>query len=173
MNLFATTLALTATLTTGSNLRASRELNPLSVFPVYNQQCRDDAGPLYIDDHETFGTTKYHQGKPAFAVGDCPDPLQGACAVKPKTEAFLEGPIDCGGKGWFCRIHEQEGWPNLWLNTDVNFGYCNTTEGVEDAGFDGAGHCHGSDSDDTFYWWVRDHWYRQYVSSLLFQFTTS
>jgi len=52
------------------------------------------------------------------------------------------------------------------LTSDVNFGYCNTTEGFEDAGFDKSGHCHGSDSDDTFYWWVRDHWFRGYNGHL-------
>jgi hypothetical protein len=142
-----------------------RRMAPASeIFPPYTQQCRDDAGPPFGDDEETFGDKKYHEGKPAFAVGDCPQPLEGACSQKSKTAAFLEGPIDCGGKGWFCRIHEEEGWPNIMLNTDVNFGYCNTTEGYEDKGWDGSGHCHGSDSDDTFYWWVRDHWFRQYVS---------
>ena len=166
--LFATTLALSAAFTTGSNLRATNERELQNVFPLYNQQCRDDAGPPFLDDSETFGNRKYHNGKPAFAVGDCPDPLKGACATKPKTEAFLEGPIDCGGKGWFCRILEEPDWPNIMLNTDVNFGYCNTTEGFNDAGFDRSGHCHGSDSDETFYWWVRDHWHRQYVRPSLF-----
>jgi len=52
------------------------------------------------------------------------------------------------------------------LRGDVNFGYCNTTEGREGEGFDGDGHCHGSDSDVTFYWWVRDHWFRQYNGRL-------
>jgi len=138
------------------------------VFPPYSQQCRDDAGPPFMDDIETFGPNnkKYFEGKPATAIGDCPDPLKGACATKEKVAAFLEGPVDCGGKGWYCRILEEPGWPTIALTTDVNFGYCNTTEGLEDAGFDQAGHCHGSNSDDTFYWWVRDHWYRQYNGRL-------
>lgn len=169
--LFVTTLALTsASFTNGSSLRSNSERDLQATFPLWNQQCRDDAGPPFADDVEFFGTNKYHTGKPAFAVGDCPDPLKEACATKPKTEAFLEGPISCGGKGWFCRILEEPGWPNLNLNTDVNFGYCNTTEGFNDAGYDRSGHCHGSDSDDTFYWWVRDHWHRQYVSPYPLQF---
>merc|ERR1711988_1057211 len=48
---------------------------------------------------------------------------------------------------------------------DLNFGYCNTT-GFNDEGFDRDGHCHGSDSDETFYWWVRDHWFRGYNGRL-------
>ena len=170
--LFVTALALASAAFTdaSSSLRANNQRELQATFPAWNQQCRDDAGPPFIDDSEIFGTNKYHTGKPAFAVGDCPDPLKEACATKPKTEAFLEGPINCGGKGWFCRIHEEPGWPNIMLNSDVNFGYCNTTEGTEDPGWDRSGHCHGSDSDDTFYWWVRDHWHRQYVSpSSLFQ----
>ena len=164
--LLASTLALCVSVANAGNLRNSRELQ--SVFPPYSQQCRDDAGPPFQDDAETFGGKKYHEGKPAKAVGDCPDPLKGACATKSKTAAFLEGPISCGTKGWFCRILEQPGWPAVALTSDVNFGYCNTTEGFEDAGFDRSGHCHGSDSDDTFYWWVRDHWFRGYVSIAIY-----
>jgi hypothetical protein len=166
--LFVTTLALSTTFTTGSNLRKGRNMQSTDIFPPYNQQCRDDEGPFYIDDSETFGNTRYHEGKPAFAVGDCPDPLKGACTEKPKTTAFLEGPVDCGGRGWFCRILEEPSWPNINLRSDINFAYCNITQGFNEDGFDQSGHCHGSDNDDTFYWWVRDHWYRQYVSSKLF-----
>merc|ERR1712224_754892 len=65
-----------------------------------------------------------------------------------------------------CRILEEPDWPTVALLTDTNFGYCNTTEGYEDKGYDGAGHCHGSDDDATFYWWVRDHWFRGYNGRL-------
>ena len=160
-------LVLVLTFATGSSahlgLRASKR-RMQAVFPPYNQQCRNDSGPLYIDDAETFGNRTYHEGKNASAVGECPDPLKGACSQKPRTAAFLEGPIDCGGKGWFCRILEEPGWPSIALNTDMNFGHCNTTEAQEDVGFNRTGHCHGSDSDDAFYWFIRDYWYRQYVS---------
>ena len=139
-------------------------------FPPYSQQCQDDAGPPFMDDAETFGPGgTFHDQKPATAVGDCPAPLQGACGKKEQTAAFLEGPIDCGGRGWFCRILEEPGWPTINLISDVNFGYCNTTEGFEDAGFDKAGHCHGSNSDDSYYWWVRDHWHRQYVRFMSYE----
>jgi len=156
-------------LATGSEAalrKPTRHLQDTPVFPAYNQQCRDDAGPPFLDDSETFGTNKYFDGKPAQAVGDCPSPLTEACAGKPKTAAFLEGPIDCGGRGWFCRIEEETGWPTNGLTADLNFGYCNTTEGFEDDGFDRAGHCHGSESDGAFYWWVRDHWFRGYNGKL-------
>jgi len=147
---------------TSSGLRKGQR-NLQSIFPPYSQQCRDDAGPPFQDDETN---TRYHDGKPAFAVGDCPDPLAEACEQKPKKEAFLEGPIDCGGRGWFCRILEEPGWPTVALTTDLNFGYCNTTDGFNDEGFDQAGHCHGSDNDNTFYWWVRDHWFRGYNGRL-------
>ena len=79
-----------------------------------NQQCEDDAGPRWIDDQETFGSKKYHDNTPATphlnADGSCPSPLSGACAAKGSKAAFLEGPVDCGRQGWFCRIMPQEGW---------------------------------------------------------------
>merc|ERR1712226_933436 len=28
------------------------------------------------------------------------------------------------------------------------------------------GHCHGSDVDDTYGWWIRDHWHRNYAGRL-------
>lgn len=137
---------------------------PQPPFPSYNQNCEDDAGPRWKDDLSTFNGGRYHDGSAAIAVGDdtCPDALAGACATKPKKAAFIEGPINCNGQGWFCRILEEPGWNPRSLIGDLNFGYCNTTEGFEDPGYDRSGHCHGSDSDDTYYWWVRDHWFRQY-----------
>merc|ERR1712156_996936 len=55
-----------------------------------------------------------------------------------------------------------ENWPPINLTPDLNFGHCNTTEGFDDAGYDRDGHCHGSSVDSTYYWWIRDHWFRQY-----------
>merc|ERR1712146_373433 len=52
------------------------------------------------------------------------------------------------------------------MGSDTNFGYCNTQEGFDDPGYDKAGHCHGSGRDETFYWWVRDHWFRGYNGRL-------
>ena len=69
------------------------------------QHCRHDAGPPWADDEENFGT-------PAAPKGDCPAPLAAACSAKGKKAAFLDGPVDCGGKGWFCRILPQAGWRN-------------------------------------------------------------
>eukprot|EP00558_Chaetoceros_sp_UNC1202_P004941 CAMPEP_0197245802 /NCGR_PEP_ID=MMETSP1429-20130617/10472_1 /TAXON_ID=49237 /ORGANISM="Chaetoceros sp., Strain UNC1202" /LENGTH=312 /DNA_ID=CAMNT_0042706359 /DNA_START=62 /DNA_END=1000 /DNA_ORIENTATION=+ len=57
-------------------------------------------------------------------------------------------------------------WPPINLVTDLNFGHCNTTNGFEDAGYDQDGHCHGSSDDSTYYWWIRDHWHRQYNGRL-------
>merc|ERR1711939_7372 len=59
-----------------------------------------------------------------------------------------------------------ENWPPIALTSDVNFGYCNQTRGFEEPGYDRDGHCHGSDADSTYYWWMRDHWFRQYNGHL-------
>jgi hypothetical protein len=77
--------------------------------------------------------------------------------------AFLDGPIQCGGKGWFCRILRQDDWKNKDGFQDSNFAQCNTENPDE---HDESGHCHGSDADDTYGWWVRDHWFRGYAGSL-------
>ena len=77
------------------------------------QHCRHDAGPPWRDDDENFGNNKaYFDGTPASPKGDCPAPLAAACVSKGKKAAFLDGPVDCGGKGWFCRIMPQAGWRN-------------------------------------------------------------
>ena len=48
-----------------------------------------------------------------LANGDCPAPLRGACeankaqqmdATAAAVKAFMEGPIDCGEMGFFCRM---------------------------------------------------------------------
>jgi len=120
-----------------------------------------------MDDLSTYGSgNRYHDGSPAVAVlngnGSCPDPLEAACSTKEPTAAFLEDPIDCGDQGWYCRILEEPGWDPVNLVGDFNFGYYNTTEGFAEKEYDQSGHCHGSDRDETYYWWVRDHWFRQY-----------
>lgn len=124
-------------------------------WPLYSQQCRDDAGPPYSDD----GVGKYHDGSAAYpqllSDGKCAKPMQDACASRPTFKtAYLEGPIDCGGNGWYCRIFDDEanGWNNVNLNGDLNFGSCNSTDAFEDAGSDPDGHCHGSADDSTYYW---------------------
>ena len=116
---------------------------------------------------------KYHDGSKATIVlqdGKCPSPLEGACNSRSTQKtAYIEGPIDCGDQGWYCRIMPaapEDNWPPLALAGDVNFGHCNSTDAFDDAGFDRDGHCHGSDKDNTYYWWVRDHWHRQYNGHL-------
>jgi len=139
-------------------------------WPSYSQQCADDAGPPYGDDEETFPNgKKYHDGSaaiPTLLNGECAPPLKGACVDRPTIKtAYLEGPIDCGDKGWYCRIMPNPSWPPLNLNNDLNFNHCNTTDAFGDA-VDSIGHCHGSSKDNTYYWWVRDHWFRQYNGNL-------
>lgn len=119
-----------------------------------NQQCRDDAGPAWVDDVSHFAAnTRYHTGSPACAqvdsTGACPSPLAAACATKGAKAAFLEGPVNCGGQGWYCRILPQSGWNDD--KTDSNFNHCNITSRM--SGYNDAeapnedGHCHGSDQD--------------------------
>lgn len=138
------------------------------LWPLYNQQCIDDAGPPFLDDSENFPNgEKYHDTSAAYAVlqpdGQCAPPLKEACSKRDNVKtAYLEGPIDCGDKGWYCRIMPDENWPGKQLGGDVNFAHCNTTDAFDDAGFDQDGHCHGSSKDSTYYWWIRDHFHRQY-----------
>ena len=126
------------------------------------QHCRHDAGPPWADDEENFGNKAYFDGTPAAPKGDCPAPLAAACSAKGKKAAFLDGPVDCGGKGWFCRILPQAGWRNPDFD-DNNFAHCNARDADER---DDQGHCHGSDVDSAYGWWVRDHWFRGYAGTL-------
>mmetsp|Transcript_28078 Transcript_28078/g.64267 ORF Transcript_28078/g.64267 Transcript_28078/m.64267 type:complete len:433 (-) Transcript_28078:184-1482(-) len=131
-------------------------------WPAYNQQCRDDAGPPFGDD-----VKKYYDGqkvKPVLmADGSCVPRMERACAQhKNPRVAYLEGPLACKNEGWYCRIVMQDGWPNVNLRGDLNFGHCNSTASFSDDGYDRDGHCHGSSDDSTYYWWIRDHFNRQY-----------
>jgi len=137
-------------------------------WPKYSQQCRDDAGPPFMDDEPG---VRYHDGSSAVPIlqdGACAPKMVKACAKSPSNKAaYLEGPLDCGDKGWYCRIMpDPENWDPLSLTGDVNFGHCNSTDAFDDAGYDQDGHCHGSSHDSTYYWWIRDHWHRQYNGNL-------
>lgn len=131
-----------------------------------NQQCHDDAGPPWTDD----GPVAYYVGFPNAPLlpssGECPAPLSAACAEKGALPAHLDGPVDCGGKGWFCRIFDQPDhrMPGVRGGSfpDSNFASCNQSETEHDLD----GHCHGSDVDDTYGWWIRDHWHRNYAGRL-------
>lgn len=142
-------------------------------WPLYSQQCTDDAGPPVGDDAENFGPNgKYHDGSAAYPVlngRECADPMKDACNSRDDFKtAYLEGPISCGGNGWYCRIFDDSanGWPTENLLGDVNFGQCNREDSFEDSGYDQDGHCHGSSDDSTYYWWMRDHWHRGYNGKL-------
>mmetsp|Transcript_44222 Transcript_44222/g.86794 ORF Transcript_44222/g.86794 Transcript_44222/m.86794 type:complete len:328 (+) Transcript_44222:66-1049(+) len=133
-------------------------------WPKYNQQCRDDAGPPFPDDVKG---KKYYDNQKVIPVlesnGKCAKPLTKACKQHGvPLNAYLEGPIGCKKQGWYCRIMKQDGWPPIGLTGDVNFGHCNSTDSFSDAGYDRDGHCHGSSDDSTYYWWIRDHFNRQY-----------
>lgn len=131
-----------------------------------NQQCSDDAGPPWEDD----GNVAYYVGFPNTPVLQqpnlCPAPLSAACKLKGALAAHLDGPVDCAGKGWFCRIFYQPDhrMPGMSAGDfpDSNFASCNQS----DTDHDRDGHCHGSDVDDTYGWWIRDHWHRNYAGSL-------
>lgn len=140
-------------------MAALASVHAVPAFPAYSQQCQDDAGPPWRDDEQA-----YHKGSAAEPVLEnqaCPDPLKSACEQRGDAKtAFLEGPVNCNGKGWYCRILPDPNWPALGLDGDRNFGYCNRSD------TDQSGHCHGSDVESTYYWWVRDHWFRQYNGRL-------
>merc|ERR1712004_141429 len=46
---------------------------------------------------------------------------------------------------------------------DLNMQLCNAPDADES---DQGGHCHGSDRDDVYGWWVLDHWHRGYAGDL-------
>jgi hypothetical protein len=125
-----------------------------------NQHCRDDAGPVWGDlEPPYFWNTP---ATPQLTNGACPVPLAAACADKGIKYAHLGSTPQCGGKGWFCRIMDQPGWENKFYE-DRNFEHCNVTDADEK---DQGGHCHGSDTDSVYGWWIRDHWHRGYPGTL-------
>ena len=153
-----------------SSLHHNKRRQALSAFPLYSQQCDRDEGPRVENDAETFGVgIKYHTNSPASPVllanGECADPLKSACSLRNDPRlAYMEGPIDCGGNGFFCTVVEQDDWDPRELLDNLNFGYCNTTEAFDaNNDYQEDGHCHGSDDDSAYYWVLRDHWFRQYV----------
>ena len=77
-------------------------------------------------------------------------PLATACAAS-KIAAF-PGLIDCDKRSWFCRIERQDRFVEREFR--LNCARPQRPTGGAD------GHCHGSDSDETYGWWVRDHWFR-------------
>eukprot|EP00729_Bicosta_minor_P004435 gene4435-10944_t len=125
-----------------------------------SQYCRDDAGPGYGDYDLPYWLKT--QATPVIENGACPSPLAKSCAKDGIKHAHLGSIPQCGNKGWFCRIIDEKGWENRDYN-DRNFGHCNTTEGDYT---DMDGHCHGSDVDNVYPWWIRDHWHRGYTGTL-------
>lgn len=134
-----------------------------------SQQCRDDAGSPWGDDSPNY---RYFDGY-AFKAnlnkgGKCPTPLAKACEDKGVIAAYHDGPVDCGGRGWFCIIEDQPGhrMPERGIKNgkfpDANFAFCDQ----KDFEHDRDGHCHGSDVADTYGWWVRDHWHRNYAGKI-------
>ena len=72
--------------------------------------------------------------------GACPEPLRSACESYKDQDmseqdailkAFMEGPVDCGGMGFFCRMKEDPagigggmtGTPGDQLVNNRNYGY--------------------------------------------------
>eukprot|EP00873_Tetraselmis_striata_P042223 jgi/Tetstr1/462487/TSEL_007478.t1 len=115
-------------------------------------------------------------------------PLAQACEDKLETynndaamalaAATMEGPIDCGGRGFFCRMKKDEyfsGTPYDQLYNNYNYGYCMDTR-VEnpDNNFPGNfddperddGHCHGSNLDSVYHDVLEDHYHRIYRGTL-------
>jgi len=134
-----------------------------------NQQCRDDAGPPWVDDGETAYYVGFSAKPKLLGNGECPLPLRSSCEKKGALAAFHDGPVNCGGKGWFCIITRQKGHRNPEVKAnkdgtfpfpDSNFAFCPQNDHDRD------GHCHGSDKEDVYGWWVRDHWHRNYAGKV-------
>ena len=90
--------------------------------------------------------------------GDCASPVKAACSSRGDAKtAYLEGPVQCGNQGWFCRILPDANYGPGNLMNDLNFHHCNATTAEMQAGTNWGGHCHGSDADDTYYWCVLLH----------------
>lgn len=136
-------------------------------FPSWSQQCAHDAGPPFEDSQVS---ESWHNGaaaQPVLSNGECADPLKHACSLRDAKTSYLEGPIDCGGNGWYCRILPDENWPSANLAARMNFDHCNTTESFESS-IDSyqSGICHGSMADSTYYWLVRDYYFQQVAGRL-------
>lgn len=131
-----------------------------------NQQCTDDAGPPWMDDSNIAYYVGFAAEPKLGADGTCPGPLAGACAEKGALAAFHDGPVDCGDRGWFCILEDQPGHRAPGMKNgrfpDSNFAFC----AQKDSEHDRDGHCHGSDADNTYGWWVRDHWHRNYAGKI-------
>ena len=129
--------------------------------------CRDDAGPPWNDAARpspgrarSFDAGARRRPR-SPAGGECPAPLKAACDAKGAKAAHLDGPVDCGGDGWFWRILDQPVWRNREYD-DRNFAYCNASDADER---DDDGHCHGGSDDSTYGWWIRDHYFRGYAGA--------
>lgn len=116
-------------------------------------------------------------------------PLRDAClsnlaggqkgnAAMALVKASMEGPINCGGKGFFCRMKSDpyfSGTPGDQLYNNYNFGYCQDAESDNpDNMFPGNyhdpekddGHCHGSHLDSVYQDVLQDHYHRVYRGTL-------
>uniref|UniRef100_A0A061SE82 Fucolectin tachylectin-4 pentraxin-1 domain-containing protein n=1 Tax=Tetraselmis sp. GSL018 TaxID=582737 RepID=A0A061SE82_9CHLO len=95
------------------------------------------------------------------------------------VKAYMAGPLDCGGKGFFCRMKTDSyfsGTPRDALHNNYNYGYCkDAKEENPDNNFPGNyqrperddGHCHGSHLDTVYEELLEDHYYRRYRGNLV------
>eukprot|EP00193_Tetraselmis_chui_P005188 CAMPEP_0177767740 /NCGR_PEP_ID=MMETSP0491_2-20121128/9306_1 /TAXON_ID=63592 /ORGANISM="Tetraselmis chuii, Strain PLY429" /LENGTH=556 /DNA_ID=CAMNT_0019284415 /DNA_START=184 /DNA_END=1854 /DNA_ORIENTATION=+ len=110
------------------------------------------------------------------------EPKDGETQDQAYVRAYMEGPINCGGKGFFCRMKEDHagieggvtGTPGDQLLNNRNYGYC--VDRAEDRQINwnslsrqpnnNDGHCHGSDIDASYIGVLHDHYYRPYRGDL-------
>lgn len=146
---------------------------------------------LNVCEVMVFDTEKEDQYilKPSVPLdGSCPSPLAEACIQKEgetkeqaHVRAYMEGPPNCGDKGFFCRILQDPagrggmtGGPGDVFVGNENFGYC--VDRAVDRRIDwnnlgrqpnnNDGHCHGSDVDEVYIGVLYDHYYRPYRGTL-------
>mmetsp|Transcript_34866 Transcript_34866/g.82716 ORF Transcript_34866/g.82716 Transcript_34866/m.82716 type:complete len:575 (-) Transcript_34866:348-2072(-) len=95
------------------------------------------------------------------------------------VKSYMEGPLDCGGKGFFCRMKTDpyfSGTPRDVLHDNYNYGYCKDAKLENpDNNFPGNyqrperddGHCHGSHLESVYKDLLVDHYYRRYRGNLV------
>lgn len=152
--------------------------------------------PLHICEALVFGEEKKDQYiiQPRVPEEGCPAPLAAACKPEAgetreqaQVRAYMEGPIDCGGLGFFCRMKKDSagtmrgmtGGPGDDFVNNENFGYCvdravdrsinwnNLGRQPRNNGPEADGHCHGSEFDDVYIGVLHDHYYRPYRGDLV------
>lgn len=121
----------------------------------------------------------------------CPGPLAPACetyveeglsAEDAALKAFMEGPVDCGGLGFFCLMSQDPagvdggmtGTPGDQFINNRNVGFCVDRDEDRQINWNDLSrqpnnndaHCHGSEFDTSYEGVLNDHYYRPYRGTI-------